>query len=543
MKKMLYNLVVFTFLVVFVCTGCSQGNVTKETAEATQTPVITSDKSTDEEPDEPEMVNGIYTKGYPISPEPITLEAICVNGSHMGDFNEMAFFDILADITNINLEIEDVKQGGQERISLMFATREYPDILLKGASTKQILDAAEAGDIIPLNNLIEQYSPNWSKIFDLHDYVSKVSTSADGNIYSLPFVRMSEGDSGVRDQWFINKTWLDSVGVDIPTTTDEFADALMAIKQGTGNGTIPEGATPWYFRFNQVVGGQLDIFGCFGGFIGRDDNSIYWIDDEVQFGWLDDHNVAAVEYLHQLYKDGLIPPEVFTDDWSAYVAKMSSETPVLGSFATYHIYSPDHYVAMAPPAAEGVKPKYRRQNNYASSGYFSLFADSENKEAAMRYIDLFADEDNSIQIMYGLYDVNLDKQEDGTITFIDTDNDKKIDVPCNFVPAAMTKDVLENVVWGGKQGIRSDNIKNIYSNYTVPIEWVTPPLIFSTVQQDRMTEISTDLFTYIDDAYANWIIEGGIAEDWEEFKTEVYNYGLQEYLDIYQASYDEFNKN
>jgi putative aldouronate transport system substrate-binding protein len=77
----------------------------------------------------------------------------------------------------------------------------------------------------------------------------------------------------------------------------------------------------------------------------------------------------------------------------------------------------------------------------------------------------------------------------------------------------------------------------------VPIEWVTPPLVFTPEQEDALTEISTDLLTYVNDAYANWIIEGGIEEDWEEYKTKIYDYGLQEYLDIYQEAYNSFSGN
>ena len=70
---------------------------------------------------------------------------------------------------------------------------------------------------------------------------------------------MDENDYGMRDGWFINKDWLDKLGLDIPVTTDDFYNVLKAFRDASENGTLPADIIPWYFRYNQTVGGQYDI--------------------------------------------------------------------------------------------------------------------------------------------------------------------------------------------------------------------------------------------------------------------------------------------
>ena len=47
--------------------------------------------------------------------------------------------------------------------------------------------AAAAKNVISLNDLIDKYAPRWKEVLEKDDYVRKVVTMPDGNIYSLPF--------------------------------------------------------------------------------------------------------------------------------------------------------------------------------------------------------------------------------------------------------------------------------------------------------------------------------------------------------------------
>ena len=91
------------------------------------------------------------------------------------------------------------------------------------------------GYILPLNEYLDNSSVGYAAAFEklpgLRDYI----TTPDGNIYSLPNV-----DGSLHVQYnmklWINTTWLENLGLEMPTTTEEFYDVLKAFKEQDANG-------------------------------------------------------------------------------------------------------------------------------------------------------------------------------------------------------------------------------------------------------------------------------------------------------------------
>ena len=112
---------------------------------------------------------------------------------------------------------------------------------------------------------MEEYAPNWAAYFAENDVARKKVTTSDGHIYSFPFVREEPQYVSLRDEWFINKTWLDELGLNVPTTTEEFYSVLQAFRDNAGTGSIPEDVVPYYiYHTNGNVGAGLDMINSFG---------------------------------------------------------------------------------------------------------------------------------------------------------------------------------------------------------------------------------------------------------------------------------------
>lgn len=109
--------------------------------------------------------------GLPIVKETITLNATTRSGTE-ADWNKMKLFQDLEKQTNIKINFTNLG-GNKEKFNLMFASNELPDLIMSGATDKQILDAAAAGEILPLNDLIDKYSPNWKKALETQPYIKK----------------------------------------------------------------------------------------------------------------------------------------------------------------------------------------------------------------------------------------------------------------------------------------------------------------------------------------------------------------------------------
>lgn len=162
--------------------------------------------------------------------------------SQMKTYAEMGMYKELEKTTGVKVEFQhpplEVPQA-QEQFNLMIATNELPDVIeaswgttsgavirYPGGPEKAILDKK----IIKLNDLIDKYAPNLTKLLAAHpDWKKQISTD-EGSIYAFPFLR---GDDKVRVFFgpSIRQDWLDKLGLKMPTTIDEWYTVLKAFKE------------------------------------------------------------------------------------------------------------------------------------------------------------------------------------------------------------------------------------------------------------------------------------------------------------------------
>ncbi|MCM3782440.1 ABC transporter substrate-binding protein [Neobacillus mesonae] len=82
----------------------------------------------------------------------------------------------------INAEYDITSGGGDDRISLMAASGDYPDLIYPKGNLSRLVDA---GAMIDLTDLIEEHAPNLKKIYGEHFNRLKYSNE-DQSIYWLP---------------------------------------------------------------------------------------------------------------------------------------------------------------------------------------------------------------------------------------------------------------------------------------------------------------------------------------------------------------------
>ena len=110
-----------------------------------------------------------------------------------------------------------------------------PDGLFNaGMSDYDLLRYAKQGIIIPLENLIDKYMPNLQAVFEKYPEYRTMCTAPDGHIYSFPWIEQlgsgKEAIQAIGDIPYINKKWLDYLGLEIPTTTDELEQVLIQFR-------------------------------------------------------------------------------------------------------------------------------------------------------------------------------------------------------------------------------------------------------------------------------------------------------------------------
>ena len=70
-----------------------------------------------------------------------------------------------------------------------------------------------------------------------------------------------------------------------------------------------------------------------------------------------------------------------------------------------------------------------------------------------------------------------------------------------------------------------------------------PNVIFTTEQTDRLAELSTDIGDYVNTTLANWMLNGGMEDEWDSYVERLNKLGLEEYIFILQEALDNFNAN
>lgn len=258
------------------------------------------------------------------------------------DPNNRTIFKRLQEKTNVEIEWKAI-QGDQwgEKITLAMAdTNTLTDFIFSaGFGDNDLLRYADQGVIIPLEDYIDAYMPNLKAVFDKYPEYRKMSTDTNGHIWALPWIEQLGSEKtaiqAVGDMSFINKKWLDFLGLDIPTTVDEFEQVLIAFRDHASElqkeFNIDGSIIPMSCIVNDGNQDPAILINGFGEGYGDCDQGrhIAVTDDKkvictaTQEGFKD-----GIAWLHKLYEEGLIDPEAFTQEWSTYVSRVNQGVTV-----------------------------------------------------------------------------------------------------------------------------------------------------------------------------------------------------------------------
>lgn len=108
-----------------------------------------------------------------------------------------------------------------ERVAMMLATNDLPDVFWNGVTREQVLQYMDAGIFMPVEDLVDQYMPNLKKIFEERPQYKAMCTTPDGHMYGFPRVEEMNGLTSTPGGVYVNQEWLDQIGTEIPATLDE----------------------------------------------------------------------------------------------------------------------------------------------------------------------------------------------------------------------------------------------------------------------------------------------------------------------------------
>jgi len=492
---------------------------------------------------------GFNAIGMPIAEEQIELTVLTMRWGDMGDsFTQNQWLKDLEERTNIKIKWQVVSSSDWgEQKSIMLASRRLPDIILGNMTfnDSDILNNPEYFHV--LDDLIEQYMPNYKRAMEQLPSLRSVSTFPDGNIYSL--AKNLPLRPKTRNHPIINKKWLDNLGLRVPTTIEELTQVLIAFKNrdANGNGNIND---EFPLSFNSSI--HIDILNPFG----ITDINASWMtvkDGKPFFYPASAEYREAYRWIRSLWTSGVIDSESFTQDFAMLTGKrQNAAAPLVGMAfewthdAVFGKWS-EEYIAIAPIAG----PNGRRYAGGDPDGVFSIMRNEAlitsfcpYPEAAARWLDEFYTNEASIQNFWGAIGTVITENPDGTYSLNDPPAGVSADAWYweqslrDFGPKFIDSDFNNRIILSktSGDGLKMETSKIADSYVMEPY----PNVIFTVQETNELARLETDLINYISQMQARWVTQGGIDTEWDNYITQLDRMGLSRYVQIKTDAFNRF---
>lgn len=252
--------------------------------------------------------------GMAVGEEKPVLHVMAQTDVRQMSWAEMGMFKDAAANAGVEIEWEEISTGWTEKKPVILASGDLPDIIINASTITSSDIISNIDSFMDMTDLIAEYAPNIQKMFEeVPD--SLTASMYNGGIYALPLVTAYRPTSYVTLN--INKVWLDKLGLEVPTTLDEFEQCLIAFRDRdpNGNGIKDEIPLDW-----PQQGHTHDIYcltGAFGTVDNQSTNMVVVEDGKVKFLYETEAFYKLTQYVHRWYEEGLITPEVYTNDYTA----------------------------------------------------------------------------------------------------------------------------------------------------------------------------------------------------------------------------------
>ena len=494
-----------------------------------------------------------------------TLTLYITSSPSANDFENNEFTKWLEEKTGINLDFVAVPtHDGAKKLNILMASGEYPDVITgtNVLSPAQIKMYGEEGVLIELNDLIEKYGVETKKLFNDYPAAQEIATFEKGRIYSLPQVSECYHCLSPCKMW-VYKPWLDKLGLDVPTTTEEFKEMLIAFKtqDPNGNGKADEipmmgSKSGWHNNAHDYLMNSFTYYSS-------EKKGLYLKDGKVQSSYLDEGWKECFAYINSLVEEKLIATESWTQEWGMIAKSVESTPHIVGCVPSgwqgmfCQISNSDKwkdYISIAPlKGPKGVQNATYLPYTIARHKWM-ITEKCKYPEIAFRLADFMYTHEANLRHHVGRLGIEWDYlPEDTDLKDLRGQKAKVIThVVCDKQPANITWNaagIFRNCAERRNEVaatpstvveiVLAKDTKENYMPYAVGMDTVIPPLLFTESEAEQIALIESDIQTYMEEAKAKFAL--GIVdvnEVWDSYLEELRVIGINRYLALQQAAYD-----
>lgn len=497
------------------------------------------------------------------------------------DLNTNSFTLELEEKFDVDIEFQTTSyesSAATEARQVSLASGDLPDayMLVPWASQFSRAELQRYGDqgvIVPLNDLIDNNAPNIKAALEAEPGFDELTRAPDGTIWGLPQWNDCYHCSYPSKFW-INQTWLDTLGLGMPTTADEFFDVMMAFKtqDPNGNGVADEipltGSTqpslvPFimnafiYNSFNTGTGQPISL--------GLDGDTVQM--QTAQDGWRE-----GLKFLNKMWEAGLIDPASFSQGPDTMQSTGNSAQGVLvGGMSGMHLGmlltlgqedERDKQYEPMPPlnGAAGEAATYILPSSPGATFVVTSAADEAKQQKIVEIMDYIFSDEGHVRAEFGEEGIGWAMPEEGDVALdpeltpslfdIPQDEENPADFNGNWGPMAQvfeTNDFRNSqvnatdiyTVEGGER--RLFEATALYEGKETDAMFPFWNLWIPEEDSRELSTLTTNIESNVATATAEFV--SGVRDpnddaEWQAYVDGLAGLGSERYLEIWQAAYD-----
>lgn len=494
-----------------------------------------------------EKVENLNESGLPIVNEEITLDFFARKyPASNEDWNDILVFNEYEKMTNIKINWQMVPEDSVvEKRNLAFGGGNLPDAFhTTSISDADLVKYGNQELLLPLNDLIDDYAPNFKQILEEYPEIVDSITMPDGNIYAFPMLSDPEFLSvRIGAKPFINTEWLEELGLDMPQTTDDYYEYLKAVKnESPSNGQIDE--IP--FGGPSIYNLYASLLGSFG--LSNKGSAVQFIDlepgsEEYRFYPISNEYKELLEYLNKLYSEELIEKNIFSIEHDQYLANMTE-----GKYGSLVWYSPIHTMSEeiaskyeGMPALEGPhgdKMWTQISDAVMNPGAFAITSANENVAETVRWIDYFYGEEGIQFYFMGIESETYEINDEGEPELKDHILNNKDGLTVSealgeYLPGTgggQPSMILEKYFNGAEN--KPDALEAASRLEPDIVENPWPALRHTTEENNQLSGFGADIEKYVEEMRDKFISGNESFSNWDDYVKEVERMGLNDYMEI-----------
>ncbi len=485
----------------------------------------------------------------------------------------------------IGAEIEfvyfnDASSAMEQQLSLMCASEEpLPDVLwgFHEVNKDTMNIYGEDGYLLDLTDLIEEKGTNYKAMLkrlpkETRKRVEKFIVDPNNDeIYGLPMISDYSMDD-LQVMSYINQKWLDKLGLQVPTTTDELYNVLKAFKEKDPNGNGKADEIPIVGTQEGIASSGTATEYIINAFVEYDRSTLFNVKDgKVWAPAATDEWRQALLYMNKLVSEGLMSDLSFSiNSHNEYISTIigNDDVPRVGifvghpaAFVSSGTSALSEYTAL--PALKDATGSGRGGLTMIKEPTISLScfitADCQDTDLAMKFLDTMYEEETAAVMRHG--EEGVDWERGKGKNYLGTDCVVKAINPNAFFEGSTTwgklggiygdnKYVTTIVDDGSASGIIADTNRLYQESNQIKLKaedagnkqkQTARELVFTDEERESRTELYSTYQSHIRQFIALAATGGSdVSNDavWNEYLAGLESYGQSKLIKITQAAFD-----